>query len=99
VRLFSALAGTERASDSLEEIVPAAVDRRIDALFVPKGVHVWGRFDRKKRKVTIDGESQPDNEDLLDLSAVHTLDADGTIYAVDRVELPGKGPGAAIFRY
>jgi len=96
---FSELAGTDRASDSLEEIVPAAVDRRIEALFVPRGLHVWGRFDRKKRKVIVDAKSQPENEDLLDLSAVHTLDADGTIYAVDSNELPGKGPAAAIFRY
>jgi hypothetical protein len=96
---FSELAGTDRASDSLEEIVPAAVDRRIDALFVPRARHVWGRFDRKNRKLTIEGTSRPENEDLLDLSAVHTLDADGTIFAVDAEEMPGKGPAAAIFRY
>jgi hypothetical protein len=96
---FSELAGTDRAADSIEQIVPAAVDRRIDQLFVPRSKHVWGRFDRKKRKVTIDGKSQGDNEDLLDLSAVYTLDANGTIYAVDSSELPGQGPAAAIFRY
>lgn len=96
---FSELAGTDRAADSLERIVPAAVDRRIEQLFVPKGMHAWGRFDRKRRKVTIDGDSKPENEDLLDLAAVYTLDADGTIYAVDSSELPGKGPAAAIFRY
>ena len=98
-RRFAELAASGRASDSLEEIVQAAVDRRIDSLFVPRQGHVWGRFDRKERKVTVDDESLPENEDLLDLSAVHALDADGTIYSVDRSEMPGRGPGAAIFRY
>ncbi|MBN2551548.1 MAG: hypothetical protein JXB06_02210 [Spirochaetales bacterium] len=98
-RRFAELAASGRASDSLEEIVPAAVDQRIDSLFVPREGHVWGRFDGKKRKVTVDDESLPENEDLLDLSAVHTLDGGGTIYSVDRSEMPGKGPGAAIFRY
>jgi hypothetical protein len=95
---FAELSGTDRAADNLEQIVPAAVDRRIDRLFVPKGVNVWGSYDRQRRKLTLDGEL-PDKEDLLDLSAVYTLDADGTIYAVDSSELPGKGSAAAIFRY
>lgn len=97
-RRFSELAGTDQAADNLEQIVPAAVDRRIDRLFVPKGVNVWGSYDRKRRKLTLDGELA-DREDLLDLSAVYTLDGDGTIFAVDSSELPGRGPAAAIFRY
>jgi hypothetical protein len=96
---FGELGATEKASDSLEEIVPAAVDGRVDALFVPNGVHVWGSFDRKTREVTTDGESRPENEDLLDLAAVRTLEADGTVYAVDREQLPGPGSCAAVFRY
>jgi hypothetical protein len=98
-RRFAELADTDRAADDLERILPAAVDQRVEQLFVPRGMHAWGRFDRKKRRVTLDGEDQAENEDLLDLSAVYTLDADGTIFAVDRSELPGKGPAAAIFRY
>jgi hypothetical protein len=98
-RRFSELAGAGRASDRLEEIVPAALDRRVEALFLPRKEHAWGSFDRRKRKVTVGGKPGPEKEDLLDLSAVHTLDADGTIFAVDPAALPGNGPCAAIFRY
>jgi hypothetical protein len=98
-RRYSELAGTGRASDRLEEIVPAALDRRVEALFVPRKVHAWGSFDRRKRKIAVDGKPGPEKEDLLDLSAVNTLDAAGTIFAVDKSQLPGNGPSAAIFRY
>jgi hypothetical protein len=96
---FADLTDTDRASDELGEIVPASINKRIEELFVPKGLHVWGRFDRKRREITTNAESQPENEDLLDLVAVQTLAADGTVYAVDREELPGEGTCAAIFRY
>jgi hypothetical protein len=98
-RRFAELAGTDRASDSLPAIIPAAADGRVDTLFVPEGLHIWGTFDRKKRQVVIDHEPRPENEDLLDLATVHTLDTNGTVYAVDREASPGRGSGAAIFRY
>ncbi|NKQ54308.1 hypothetical protein HFP15_15585 [Amycolatopsis sp. K13G38] len=35
----------------------------------------------------------------LESAAIHTLRADGTVYAVPSADVPGRGPVAAVFRY
>lgn len=96
---FGDLLGTGRASGQVDEAVPAAVDGRVDTLFVPSGVRHWGRFDREQRSVEHHEEQGPESEDLLDLAAVHTYLNGGTVYAVAPDEVPGDGTVAAVFRY
>lgn len=98
---FGDLLGTGRASGQLQEVVPAAVDGRVETLFVPSGVRRWGRFDRDTRNVDYHEEQGPESEDLLDLAAVHAYLNGGTVYAVAPDEVPGDGNGevAAVFRY
>ncbi len=96
---FGVLASTDKASDRLEEIVPAAAYGKVDTLFVPKDLHSWGSYDPKKQRIVRASEPGPENEDLLDLAAVQTLVADGTVYTVNGKEVPGNKESAAIFRY
>lgn len=91
--------GTGLAATTLEEAVPAAVDGRVDTLFVPRGVRRWGAFDRTERSVELHDEQTHASEDLLDLAAVHTFLNSGTVYAVAPEEMPDDGPTAAVFRY
>lgn len=91
--------GSDRASGSVEEIVPAAAFGRVDTLFVALGVHVWGAFDPDENAVAVHEEAEPGDADLLDLAAVHTLLNSGTTYAVDADQVPGESPAAALFRY
>ncbi len=96
---YEALAGTGRSSNDVRDVVQAAYYGRVDRLFVALGVNLWGSFNPANDKVVIDREHAPGNEDLLDLSAVHTLLKGGTVYAVDADKVPDSGLMAAIFRY
>lgn len=91
--------GTGLASSNVREVLPAAAHGRVDSLFVALGVHVWGTYDEAEMSVDILDHSTSDNEDLLDLAAVHTLNNGGHVYAVPRERVPGSEDIAAIFRY
>lgn len=91
--------GTGKASDDIKEIVPAAYFQRIDSLFVPVDRQLWGEFDPDTMAVDLHPEPEPDDEDMLDFAAVHTLLNGGTVYAVESGQIPAKAPAVAIFRY
>lgn len=96
---FGDLSGTGRASTDLGTVLLAALDGRVDTLFVPRGVRRWGRFDESSRAIDEHDEQRADSEDLLDRAAVHTFVNSGTVYSVAPEEVPAGGPLAAIFRY
>jgi hypothetical protein len=99
---YGDLLGTGRASSRSEEILPAAHDGRIDTLFVARGVHLWGSYDPKQRRVRLqeDQEAQrKGGEDLLDLAAVQTFLNGGKVFAVPQQEVPDGQAMAAVFRY
>ena len=90
---------TARALHDLEEILSAAVDRRIEALFIPIGVSKWGTFDETNRTVKLHDEPEAGDEDLLNLSAIHTILGAGAVYAVPPDQMPAGDPVGAILRY
>jgi hypothetical protein len=98
-------AGSERASDALEQVVPAAYRARVDALFLAAGMQRWGAFDADANTVHVRGgeapgaKGAPGEEDLLDFAAIHTLLNGGDVYLVAPGEAPGGGDLAALFRY
>lgn len=96
---YRQFAGTERATNRINEIVPGAYDGRIDTLFAAVGTQQWGFFDPKTREVHLHSEPESGDEDLLDLAAVHTFLNGGTVYALKLQEIPDETPLAALFRY
>ena len=98
---FKSLAGRDRdrASDDVEEIVPAATFGRVERLFVSLDDEVWGTFDADANQVTVHETYQPGDKDLLDVAATQTLLNDGTIHTVRHEEMPSQTPLAALFRY
>jgi len=98
---FEQLHGQENelASTDLRTVVKAANFGRIDTLIVPLGEQRWGQYDPLKNKVVFDTDPKPENEDLLDFAAMHTLSNSGKVFAVQPEKLPGGGDLAAILRY
>jgi hypothetical protein len=92
-------AGSERASNDLKEIVPAAYHGRVETLFVTVGLQQWGTFDPETNAVQLHSKAKPGDEDLLDFVAVHTLLNGGTAYAVEPEKVPAEALLAAVFRY
>lgn len=90
---------TARASHDIKEIVSAAYYQRVDSLIVAVGKQQWGHFDPDTMTVELHPEPQPDDQDMLDFAAIHTLLNGGTVYAVEPEKVPDEAPVAAIFRY
>jgi hypothetical protein len=90
--------GTGRASASLEEVLTSAAARRVDVLFVATGTHVWTALNGSGG-VGLDQEQGRGSQDLLELAAVSTLLAGGTVYAIPEGDMPDRAPVAALFRY
>lgn len=91
------LASGERALTSVEETVTAALAGRVDTLFIPIGVQVWGCIE--DGTVTMHEERLAGDRDLLDLAGAATWSARGTVYARQPDDIPGDGPVAARLRY
>lgn len=98
---YQELAGadTGKASHDIKEIIPAAYFQRVDSLFVPVGRQIWGDFDPETMAIDLHTEPEPDDEDMLDFAAIHTILNGGAVYAVEPELVPDKAPAAAIFRY
>lgn len=98
-RFVAAAARGTGAVSSAQDVVPAAVLGRVDTLFVPVGVQIWGTVDPDTGEVEVHQERRPGDEDLLDRAAVATMFTSGTVHTVDASDVPGPGPAAALLRY
>ncbi|MEC4812148.1 MAG: hypothetical protein SAK29_02530 [Scytonema sp. PMC 1069.18] len=90
---------TGKASNNLQEIVPAAYYQRVDSLLVAVNREQWGLFDSGADKVIVHETEETGDEDLLDFAAAYTLLNGGTVYTVESNQVPFSEPIAAIFRY
>jgi hypothetical protein len=99
--VYKHLRGTEsdRVSNAVEEIVPAAHFERVEGLFFAADDQEWGTFDPESGEVVLHDEQQPGDRDLLDLAAVQTMLNGGWLFVVDGEQVPDGGPAAAILRY
>ncbi len=91
-------AATRRASNDVRKIVPAAYDGRIESLFVASDQEQWGTFDPATYTIHVHREAKFRDEDLLDLAAAQTLLHGGSVYAVERANMPDTALVAAVFR-
>ncbi len=92
-------AATERASNDIREVMPAAYDGRIESLFVASDQEQWGTFDPVTRTMHVHRVAKFRDEDLLDLAATQTLLHGGSVYAVEREHMPDATLIAAVFRH
>jgi hypothetical protein len=98
-RYQQAAARGHGAASDVTQVVHAALQGRVDTLFVAAGQQRWGTADPHTGQVTIHDQPQPGDDDLLDHAAAHTLLTSGTVYAVPIQQVPGPGPAAALLRY
>ncbi len=98
---YQQLAGqaSERVADTLEKIVPAAYDGRVETLFVAAGVQQWGVFNPVTNEIEIHAQIESGDEPLLDMAAVQTYLKGGIVYAVGPEKVPSGTSAAAVLRY
>ena len=96
---YADLSNTDKTSDRLEEILPAACHGRVRTLFLQTQAHTWGRFDAERLAVEVHKRPAPGDVDLIDLATVCVLQNRGMIYVLPQDQMPVKSSVAAMFRY
>jgi hypothetical protein len=99
VERYRNLTGGGRVTSSLDSVLRAAEDGRVEVLFEPLGIHHWGRYDEQSRTPLVHRAPEVGDEDLLNVAAVKTLLTGGTVYAVPPDEMPDAASVAAVLRY
>jgi hypothetical protein len=89
--------GTGTVATELTEIVPAAHEGRVRALFVTKNRDVWGDYDASAGSVLVHPQRESGDRDLTELAVAETLLHGGDVYVVED-EAPVSAP-AALLRY
>jgi hypothetical protein len=96
---FADLSNTDKTSDRLEEILPAAYHGRVRTLFTRRNGRVWGRFDTDTLAVAAHHDPREGDVDLIDLATIYVLQNRGIVYTLGADEMPTESSQAAIFRY
>jgi len=99
--LYQQLSGqaSERVADTLEKIVPAAYDGKVETLFLAAGVQQWGILNPITNEIEIHDPGESSDEPLMDAVAVQTYFKGGTVYVVEPEMVPGETNAAAVLRY
>lgn len=87
------------ASDDLGEILRAVYEGRVSVFLVRSGAEAWGVFDSTTFQIEAHTSRQALDVDLLDLCVRQTLLRGGDAYPIDSEQMPGKGAGAAVYRF
>ena len=100
-QLFESNLAEDEASFSLPNIVPAALNGRVEALFVARDAKgTYGRYNEKENKVELVEEQTLDTRDLADWAATAAFLNGARVYCNERTELPRPTADlAAIYRY
>jgi hypothetical protein len=96
---YAELSGTSRAANGLEEITLAAIEGRVDTLFIARDAQRWGKFDAQLHAVRVHEQPETADEELLDLAAANTFLKDGQVFVLPTEQIPGGKSQAAILRY
>lgn len=100
IALFKQYDGTGRTSSAIEQVVPAALDGKIDTLFVENRADIWGIYDPEKRHVRVDEEPQFSSVSLLNKAAIKTFLSGGKVYLLEKDEMPNPYSKVnALYRY
>jgi hypothetical protein len=96
---YGNLISSGRSTSAIDRVVAAAIEGRVDTLWVARDEEVWGRVDPVTNLISVHEHPEPGDEDLLDLAAVRALQAGGRIHSTDRAAVPDGALAAAILRY
>lgn len=86
-------------ANELQTLLRAAIEGRVDCVFLAPGANVWGHFDEAHQVLRIDPRSGPENEDVLNRLAIETLMRGGDVFTL-YPDLAGNcGPAVGLYRY
>lgn len=97
---YKEMVHTPKTSYQISEIVPAAMNGKIDTLFVENGADEFGVFDQVTNRLMLRKKTDLNNASLSDLSAVNTFLQGGKVFFLEPEEMPDPGQTMnALLRY
>lgn len=97
---FEGLLSDQRASYKLNEIVPAAVNGKVETLYIQSRNDAYGIFDAPSQEIRVDQSKTTTNASLLNMAAIKTFQQGGKVYLMEPEEMPSENTLVnAIFRY
>lgn len=100
IAFFKQHDGTGRTSSEIEQVVPAALEGKIDTLFIENRADILGIYDPKNRHVRIDEKPLPSSVSLLNMSAIKTFLNGGKVYLLEKDDMPNPYSKVnALYRY
>ncbi|HBP37678.1 MAG TPA: hypothetical protein DD640_02855 [Clostridiales bacterium] len=102
LRNCSKLMGTPRVIEDIRLVLPAAVHRQVDTLFLLEGAQAWGKIDPASGRVSLTDEGrQPDfgEEELMDQAAMQVMQHGGQAFVLTADEMPDQADCLALLRF
>lgn len=88
--LYQEYIGTGKASADVNMIIKAAVEGRIDTLFIQNGAEIFGDYDTMNQVSDIQTKQTENNISLLNLIAIKVFEKEGSIYILEEDEMPDE---------
>jgi hypothetical protein len=88
IERFQQYDSTSRTSSDIKEILPAALQGKIDTLFVRKDQDIFGVYDAIKHHVEIRENPESIHVSLLNMAAVKTFLQGGKVYLMEKTDMP-----------
>ncbi|THH41947.1 baeRF3 domain-containing protein [Neolewinella litorea] len=99
-KLYGDNQAADEASTDIQQIVPAAVNGRVAALWMDRNAYAYGEYTPENNGVKIMHDEDKNATELYNLAAVRAFQSGARVYNLDRDELPDDTePLNAIFRY
>jgi hypothetical protein len=97
---FKELYNTPKTGYEISEIIPAALQGKVDTLFVREDMELFGLYDMDNEQVTLDQAKKVTNGSLSNLVSVHAFLQGGSVYLMPAHKMPiPDRPLNAIYRY
>ena len=95
------LMGTERVIEDIRLVLPAALNKQVDSLFLMNGRQIWSSFDPESGRVALSQDYQPafGEEELLNLAAMQVLQNGGQVFVLSPEEMPDSADCLAVLRF
>ncbi len=87
----------DKTSDNLEDIIEAAHYSKIDTLLLNKEAEKAGVYVEEENEIKLMGNNK--DYDLYNYAAVETIKNGGTVYSIEKEEMPENEDILAIYRY
>ncbi|MBL0026859.1 MAG: hypothetical protein IPO98_18545 [Saprospiraceae bacterium] len=97
---FLKFIGTGRASSDITEILPAAIEGKVDTLFIENRSDIFGIYNPSAQDLIIQNTHRVPNVSLMNLVAMKALKKGGTVYLFEKKDAPDVSSNInALFRY